>query len=133
MADTVTLSADKIVSQHVVRTALADGQHLVVLTGVLITTCKGGDGLEWAQCTTTAAIPVGVTFTAAQWAPSVAIAAADVDAAADNPGWAVDGFELVDAGAASDHVTLAVHTAVRHPSSFLLRVSYSITLVGTAS
>lgn len=133
MADTVTLTADQIGSPHVLRTALADGQQLVVLSGVLVATLKGGDGVEWAKRTVRASLPLGVTFSAAQWAPSVSIAAADVDAAADNPGWAVDGFALVDPQTAGDQVTLEVQTAVRHPSSFLLRLTYQITLVGTAS
>jgi hypothetical protein len=127
--DIVNLPANEIYTAHSVATPLPDGQTQLVLTGVIAPVLKGEP--DWMKRTLRAAIPLGRTFTATQWAPSVSLAAIDSDAATSNPGWAIDGFELVDAGAASDHVTLEVQTAVRDPSNFLLRMTYHITLVGS--
>ena len=131
MPDVVNLPADQIYTPHTVATTLPDGQTQLVLTGVIAPVLKGEP--EWKQRTLRAAIPLGRNFTATQWAPSVSLASIDSDAATSNPGWAIDGFGLVDAGNTSDHVTLEVQTAVRDPSNFLLRMTYNITLVGTAS
>lgn len=131
MADIVTLPAKDIVSPSVLTTSLPDGQWMLVLTGVLVPVLKGGP--DWVHRTLRAAIPIGQNFTAKQWAPFVALASVDSDAPTSNPGWAVDGFSIANAGATADNVLLDVDTAVRDPSNFLLRLSYSITLVGSFS
>lgn len=127
--DVVNLPADQIYTPHIVATTLADGQTQLVLTGVLGPVLKGD--AEWTKRTVRAAIPLGRTLTVAQAAPSVSLASIDSDAPTSNPGWAIDGFGVVGVGAAAEHVTLEVQTAVRDPSNFLLRMTYSITVVGS--
>jgi hypothetical protein len=131
--EVVTLSANDIHSQHWVRTAIADGQQQILLTGVLAPHLKAS-GPEWHQRTLRAAIPIGgldgQNFVATQWAPSVSIAAVDAEAATSNAGWAIDGFALVTPNLPASQVVLDVQTAVRDSSCYLLRMTYQIVLVG---
>ena len=118
-----------------VRTPLPDGQHQYLLTGVLVPLLKGGAG-DWRHVTLRAAIPIpdlaaGRQFVASQWAPFVAIAAVAEELGDALAGWAVDGCALDAPNAPQPALTLEVQAAVRDVSAFLLRVSYSIAVVGT--
>ncbi len=118
-----------------VKTATADGQQQYLLTGVLVPRLKGGAG-DWRRVTLRAAIPIpdlaaGQQFVASQWAPFVAIAAVAEELGDAVAGWAVDGCALDAPNTPQPVLTLDVQAAVRDVSAFLLRVSYSITVVGT--
>lgn len=133
--EVVTVPASGIHAQHSVRTTTADGQTLYTLTGVLAPHLQG-DSTEWHPRTLRASIPIGgldsgQKFTASQWAPAVSVAAANADGAPANPGWAIDEFGLANPNVPNDHVTLEVKTAVRDASCLLLRVTYTITMVGS--
>lgn len=133
--DIVKLAPENIHTPHWLRTATADGLHQYVLTGVLAPHLPG-IGNEWQQRTLRATIPLGglaegQRFTASQWAPAVAAAALNSDGETTRPGWAVDGFTLVDPNVPADRVVLDVRTAVRDANCKLLRMTYQITLVGT--
>lgn len=134
--DVVKLPTGDIHTPHCVRIATADGQVQYTLTGVLAPHLSG-IGNEWCQRTLRSTLPLdgldGAMFTARQWAPSVAVAAANTDGPATNAGWAVDGFGLVDPETPCDHVVLDVYTSVRDAACRLLRITYQITLVGTTS
>lgn len=122
-------------SPHSVRIDLADGSQQFTLTGVIVPHLPG-PGPQWQQRTLRAMIPIpgledGQKLAATQWAPSVSLAAINADGAPGNPGWAIDGFDLVDPRQPADHLTLDVQTAVRDADCRLLRMTYQILVVGS--
>lgn len=132
--EVIQVSADQVQQWGWVKTHLGDGQSQYLLTGVLIPTVKGGG--DWRKVTIRATIPLpdlgaGQTFTATQWAPTVSLAAVATEAGDSVSGWAVDGCSVVGANAPQTAVTLDVQAACRDVSSFLLRVTYSIVIVGS--
>ncbi len=131
----IQISPNDVHSSGWIKTATADGQQHYLLTGVLVPHLKGGAG-DWRHVTLRAAITIpdlapGQQFVASQWAPFVAIAAAAEEVGDAVSGWAVDGCSLDAPDSPQPVITLDVQAAVRDVSAFLLRVSYSINVVGT--
>jgi hypothetical protein len=133
--EVIQVSPNDVHSTGWVKTATADGQQHYVLTGVIVPHLKGGAG-DWRHVTLKASITLpdlapGQQFVASQWAPFVAVAAVAEEVGDAVSGWAVDGYSLATPDTPQPVVNLEIQAAVRDVSAFLLRLSYSIHVVGT--
>lgn len=135
--EVIQISPNDVHSSGWLKTTTADGQQQYLLTGIIVPHLKGGAG-DWRHVTLRAAIALpdlapGQQFVGSQWAPFVAIAAVAEEVGDAVSGWAVDGCALAAPNSAQTAVTLEVQAAVRDVSAFLLRLSYSISIIGTYS
>ena len=133
----VDLIATNFDSQHWVDFDTADGRKAYTLTGVALTTFKGGEtGEGWLRQdlmfdVAIPDLPQGKGLKLVHWAPFVTLNAIANDQLANNAGWAVDGFEVESPQQVMRSVRIRCKLAVRDIDGFILRVGYSIALLGS--
>ena len=133
-----TPPANFLSSQHWVH--FTDPQHreVYVLSGTCILNpvlTGPHDGSRWQRGKTDFAIPVpdlpqGQGLVIQQWAPTVVLGTIQNDGTAVNAGWAVDDFDLEVTGEAAAYVWPVFNYAVGDTDGYLLRVAYTVTIVG---
>ena len=107
------------------------------LTGVALYTFEGSPGQQWnrGRLDLRVAIPDlpnGKGLKLEHWAPFVTLNAIANDHEAVDAGWAVDRFQLDNAGEPSIRTAeVSAQLAVRDIDGFVLRVGYVIHLLGT--
>jgi len=124
-------------SVHAVDFELNDGKHFVQLTGVAILLFKGTGG-EWHRedlslfVKLPPIIPEGKSFKVEQFAPFVTLNSISNQQQAVNAGWAVDTFDSSAALVLREQPAVPIRAtlAVRDIDGFVLRVGYSISVVG---
>jgi hypothetical protein len=126
--------AQGIESGHWLSFPTGDGRLCYVLTGVVKMTVKG-EGAAWTRLGLDFSVdmpdlPAGKGLRLDHWTVLVTPNAFSDDKAAVDPGWAVDQFSLLDPGGVHRAVTINTRLAVRDVDGFLLRVGYSIHLLG---
>jgi hypothetical protein len=125
-------------SQHWVHFTDAQQREVYVLSGTcILNPVETGpqDGSRWHRGKTDFAIPVpdlpeGQGLVIQQWAPTVVLGSIQNDGVANNAGWAVDDFDLENTSVASTSVTPTFNYAVGDTDGYLLRVAYTVTVVG---
>jgi hypothetical protein len=133
------MSANFLSSQHWVHFTDSQQREVYVLSGTcILNPVEAGpqDGSRWQRGQTDFAIPVpdlpvGQGLVIQQWAPTVVLGTIQNDGVANNAGWAIDDFDLeVAAGEAATSVFPVFNFAVGDNDGFLLRVAYTVTVVG---
>ena len=133
------MSANFLSSQHWVHFTDSQQREVYVLSGTCIldpVEAGPSDGSRWQRGQTDFAVPVpdlpeGQGLVIEQWAPTVVLGTIQNDGVANDAGWAVDDFDLeVAAGEAATFVFPVFNFAVGDNDGYLLRVAYSVTVVG---
>jgi hypothetical protein len=124
-------------SSHWVHTEALGNKHLVTLTGIVVIDFKGTGG-DWLRDRLnltlrfpTEILPPDKLFQVELWAPFVTLNAIVNEQQAVNAGWAVDEFEGPGRVMIRDEVKIWADIAIRDIDGYLIRVGYSLTLVGT--
>jgi hypothetical protein len=116
------------------------GRQVYVLSGTCILNpplVGPSDGSRWQRGSATffvpfPELPVDQGLIIENWAPTVVMASIQNDEVANNAGWAVDDFNVVDAGGPPvTGITAGFNYAVGDTDGYLERVAYSITVVGS--
>jgi hypothetical protein len=111
------------------------GRVLITLTGTATCTVKG-TGKDWLRFGLDFDVPInglpaGKKLKLVHWAPAVWPASIANDGPAVDAGWAVDGVKVISTlSQPLDTISLTAAVAIRDVDGFLLRVGYSITLLG---
>jgi hypothetical protein len=134
-----TPASNFLSSQHWVHFTDARQGEVYVLSGTcILNPVETGpqDGSRWHRGRTDFAIPVpdlpeGQGLVVQQWAPTVVLGSIQNDGVAHDAGWAVDDFDLeVPQGEAASFVWPVFNYAVGDTDGYLLRVAYTVTVVG---
>jgi hypothetical protein len=134
-----TPAANFLSSQHWVHFTDSRQREVYVLSGTcILNPVEVGpqDGSRWQRGKTDFAVPVpdlpqGQGLVIQQWAPTVVLATIQNDGVANDAGWAVDDFDLeVTEGEADTSVFPVFNYAVGDTDGYLLRVAYTVTVVG---
>jgi hypothetical protein len=112
-----------------------DDRRYYELTGVASLSFKGvGGGWLHEPCTISIgipALPAGKGLILEQWAPLVTMNSIANEQASIEAGWAVDNFDLsYTTGKAVSDVAIEADLAVRDVDGFILRLGYSVHLIG---
>jgi hypothetical protein len=128
--------AARFKSSHWTFAKLPDDKYMITLTGVVIIDFKGTGGL-WLRDKASISIklpshlfPGGKWFQVQYWAPFVTLNAISNQNHAVNAGWAVDEFGGPGANKYYDGITIWANVAIRDVDGYLLRLGYSVNLVG---
>ena len=134
-----TPAANFLSSQHWVHFTDSRQREVYVLSGTcILNPVETGpqDGSRWHRGKTDFAVPVpdlpvGQGLVVQQWAPTVVLGSIQNDGVANDAGWAVDDFDLeVSQGEAASFVWPVFNYAVGDTDGYLLRVAYTVTVVG---
>jgi hypothetical protein len=134
-----TPAANFLSSQHWVHFTDAEQRQVYVLSGTcILNPVEAGpqDGSRWQRGRTDFAVPVpdlpqGQGLVVQQWAPAVVLGSIQNDGVANDAGWAVDDFDLeVAENEAVTFVNPVFNWAVGDTDGYLLRVAYTVTVVG---
>jgi hypothetical protein len=128
-------------SYHWVHFTDSQQREVYVLSGtcILVPVLSGPqDGSRWQRGQTQFAVqvpdlPDGQGLVVQQWAPTVVLGSIQYDGVAENPGWAVDDFDLEATGdQAYEYVYPVFNYAVggTYAYGYLLRVAFTVTVVG---
>ena len=144
----------KFVANHWLHTECPNGKHLVTRSGILILKDVKGNSGSWLQETIlfSPKFPYGILpkkknpdkpedeppeqmmFQIEHWAPLVTLNVIANDGTAMNAGWAVDNFGFnwsnIKEKTIFTLIPMFADIAVRDTDGYLLRIGYSITLVG---
>ena len=136
MPDTIN-AFTSLESPHHVVFETKDGLLSYTLTGVLVGELEGS-GQKWLRFTMNFGVPIpglpsGKGLKLVHWAPVATLNSIANDSTAVDAGWAVDGFRLLDTTAVRNSVDLACDLAVRDADGFVLRVGFSIHLLGSVA
>jgi hypothetical protein len=135
-----TFATNSLSSQHWVHFTDSQQQQVYVLSGTCILNpvlAGPSDGSRWQRGQTSFEVPLpglpqGQGLVVQQWAPAVLLGSIQNDGVANNAGWAVDDFDLqVSSGQAETAVYPVFNYAVGDTDGYLLRVAYTVTVVGT--
>jgi hypothetical protein len=134
-----TPAANFLSSQHWVHFTDSRQREVYVLSGTCILNpvlTGPQDGSRWQRGKTDFAIPVpdlpeGQGLVIQQWAPATVLGSIQNDGVANDAGWAVDDFDLeVTGGEPVTSVFPVFNYAVGDTDGYLLRVAYTVTVVG---
>jgi len=134
-----TPNSNWVHSNHWVHFTDPEGRQVYVLSGTVILDpplVGPQDGSRWQRGESSFNIelpdlPEGQGLVVEQWAPTVLLGSIQNDGVAENAGWAVDDFDLsVDPGVAFAFVSPTFNYAVGDTDGYIMRVSYSVTVVG---
>ena len=126
-------------SQHWVHFTDSEQRQVYVLSGTCILNpvlVGPQDGSRWNRGRTDFGVPVpdlpeGQGLVIQQWAPAVVLGSIQNDGVANDAGWAVDDFDLeVAENEAVTYVYPVFNWAVGDTDGYLLRVAYTVTVVG---
>ena len=134
-----TPAANFLSSEHWVHFTDSEQRQVYVLSGTCILNpveIGPQDGSRWQRGRTDFGVPVpdlpeGQGLVVQQWAPAVVLGSIQNDGVANDAGWAVDDFDLeVAENAAVTYVYPVFNWAVGDTDGYLLRVAYTVTVVG---
>ena len=134
-----TPAANFLSSEHWVHFTDSEQRQVYVLSGTcILNPVEVGpqDGSRWQRGRTDFAVPVpdlpeGQGLVVQQWAPAVVLGSIQNDGVANDAGWAVDDFDLeVAENEAVTYVYPVFNWAVGDTDGYLLRVAYTVTVVG---
>jgi hypothetical protein len=134
-----TPAANFLSSQHWVHFTDYQQREVYVLSGTcILNPVEAGpkDGSRWHRGKTDFAVPVpdlpvGQGLVVQQWAPTVVLGSIQNDGVANDAGWAVDDFDLeVSRDEPATFVWPVFNYAVGDTDGYLLRVAYTVTVVG---
>jgi len=134
-----TPAANFLSSEHWVHFTDSEQRQVYVLSGTcILNPVEVGpqDGSRWQRGRTDFAVPVpdlpeGQGLVVQQWAPAVVLGSIQNDGVANDAGWAVDDFDLeVAENEAVTFVYPVFNWAVGDTDGYLLRVAYTVTVVG---
>jgi hypothetical protein len=130
----VIVTPSSYTSQHFVKYPTANGLLAYTMTGVALLAFKG-TGQDFNRKTLELTVPIpdlpaGQGLQLVHWAPFVTLASISNDGPAANAAWAVDTFSLPNAGQVLTSQTIECQLAVRDIDGYLLRVAYTLHLVG---
>ncbi len=123
-------------SQYYVYFPTANGSIHYTLTGVVETLVQGqATGTEFFRTQIIFNVPIpdlpsGKGLQLVHWAPFVTLNSISNDGVAENAGWAVDDFVVLNPGTISSTVTVQASLAVRDIDGFILRCGYELHLLG---
>jgi hypothetical protein len=125
-------------SEHWVHFTDSQQRQVYVLSGTCILNppIRGPqDGSRWQRGQTFFDIPLpdlpeGQGLVIQQWAPTVVLGSIQNEDVANNAGWAVDDFDLEVSTEASTAVTPTFNFAVGDTDGYMMRVAYTVTVVG---
>ncbi len=113
------------------------GQEVFVLSGTVILDppLVGTSASRWNRGATAFDIPLhglpsGQGLVIEQWAPTVVLGSIQNDGVSNNAGWAVDDFDVYAPSWAVTAVEAQFNWAVGDSDGYLMRVAYSVTVVG---
>ncbi len=132
--------ASQFASTHAIHYPLADGRHVVILSGVVSVELKSpgwvnenavtgwfSDQLSLDLALPTSLLRDGQSFRVIESAPYLSLNAV---AGVTNVGWGVNSFAMATEAAASSSVRLNAELSVSRTGEILHRVGYYITLIG---
>jgi hypothetical protein len=134
-----TPASNHLSSQHWVHFTDSQQREVYVLSGTCILDpplIGPQDGSLWQRGQTSIEIPLpdlpeGQGLVIQQWSPAVVLGSIQNLQVATNAGWAVDDFDLeVNPGQAYADVYATFNYAVGDTDGYLLRVAYTVTIVG---
>jgi hypothetical protein len=134
-----TPAANFLSSEHWVHFTDSEQRQVYVLSGTcILNPVEVGpqDGSRWQRGRTDFGVPVpdlpeGQGLVVQQWAPAVVLGSIQNDGVANDAGWAVDDFDLeVAENEAVTAVNPVFNWAVGDTDGYLLRVAYTVTVVG---
>lgn len=113
------------------------GHEVFILSGTVILNppLVGTSATRWNRGATAFDIPLyglpsGQGLVIEQWAPTVLLGSVQNDGVSNNAGWAVDDFDVYAPSEAVTAVEATFNYAVGDGDGYVLRVSYSVTVVG---
>jgi hypothetical protein len=130
------------VSPHFLVMPSTGGRTYVGLTGVVLVNLKGISETRWRHesfriifrlwdVAQAAGFPWWYWFRAVHWTAFATLSSIFNDNVANDAGWAIDAFRLVDASNLQERAILEVDAAVRDTDGSILRIGYNITMLGT--
>ncbi len=133
-----TSAANFLSSQHWVHFLDSQQRQVYVLSGTCILNpplVGPQDGSRWQRGQTFFDVPLpelpsNQGLVIQEWAPTVLLGSIQNDGTANNAGWAVDDFDLEVSSEASTSVTATFNYAVGDTDGYMMRVAYSITVMG---
>lgn len=124
-------------SNHWVHIQDSAGHEVFVLSGTVILDppLVGTSATRWNRGSTAFDIPLyglpdGQGLVIEQWAPTVLLGSIQNDGVSNNAGWAVDDFNVYVPSEPVSAVEAQFTYAVGDGDGYLMRVSYSVTVVG---
>jgi hypothetical protein len=133
-----TSAANFLSSNHWVHFVDPERRQVYVFSGTCILDpplVGPQDGSRWQRGSGWFEIPVPDLPTdqglvVEQWAPTVLLGSIQNDNVANNAGWAIDDFDLEGTDTPSESVTPTFNYAVGDTDGYIMRVAYSVTVVG---
>ncbi len=129
--------ANRLSSDHWVHIQDLAGHEVFILSGTVILDppLVGTSGARWNRGATAFEIPLyglpaGQGLVIEQWAPTVLLGSIQNDGVSNNAGWAVDDFDVYAPSEAVTAVEAQFNYAVGDDDGYMMRVSYSVTVVG---
>ena len=132
----------QFVTPHYLVMPSTGGRTCVALTGIVLATLKGISETQWRRETfrilpslsdarQAAGFPGNYWFRAVHGTAFATLSAIYNDNVANDAGWAIDAFRLVNLRTLLPHAILEVDTAVRDTDGCILRLGYNIAMLGT--
>jgi hypothetical protein len=132
----------QFVTPHYLVMPSTGGRTYVALTGIVLATLKGISETQWRRETfrilpslsdarQAAGFPGNYWFRAVHGTAFATLSAIYNDNVANDAGWAIDAFRLVNLRTLLPHAILEVDTAVRDTDGYILRLGYNIAMLGT--
>jgi hypothetical protein len=133
---------ERFVTPHHLVMPSTGGRTFVHLTGVVLAPLRGTSETQWRRETfrielslraavRDAGFPDSHWFRARHWTAFATLSSIFNAEEANNAGWAVDAFRLVDPTRLQQTTFLDVDTAVRDTDGQIFRLGYNITMLGT--
>ena len=122
-------------SEHHVLTRPEPGRLAYTMTGIAMVADGVGSGQVWSQHTVNWTVHLpglapGKKLALVHWAPFVALSSISNDNAATNAGWAVDSFRVTGTEQPQTYVVVQADLAIRDADGWILRLAYSLHLLG---
>ncbi|MFD1940028.1 hypothetical protein ACFSKW_52085 [Nonomuraea mangrovi] len=129
----VPIAGEQAALHHVV-TRPEPGRLAIVLTGAVGISNAHAEGQAWTRFRVnwTRNLPLGPgkRLRPVYWAPFVTLSSFANDNVASNAGWAVDEFGLSNANGPTTFVDVWANLAVRDADGWILRLAYTVHIVG---
>jgi len=123
-------------SQYYVYFPTVNNLIAYTLTGVVLMTIQGrATGLDFYRTSFSFDVPIpdlpaGKGLQLVHWAPFVTLNSISNDGVAENAGWAVDDFAILNPGTVNNSVNVQAKVAVRDTDGYILRCGYEVHLLG---
>ena len=129
----VPVAGEQIALHHVV-TRPEPGRLAIVLTGVVGISGAHADGQAWTRFRVnwTRGLPLdpGKRLRPVYWAPFVTLSSFSNDNVVSNAGWAVDEFGMSNTSGPTTFAEIWANLAVRDADGWILRLAYTVHIMG---